>query len=590
MTITPAPYDANVVRENLAKAIEIRGLTLRETARRAEADNANLSKFLSGKIEALTLPVLARLAGALDTTVGALIGEEASPAAGGDGTVMLSLRQLIGSLDNPRRTYDEAAIADLAESIATRGILQNLVARPHLGDHAAPTHILDSDGKPKYQVYEIVAGHRRAKALNLLADDGRWDEDAANIPVRIIEASRDQARVLAIIENLQREDVAPLEEAEAFDWFRRERMMKAPAIAEMIGKPGPAGERHVQLRLNLLDKLDTAVKEALTAGRINLASARALTAAKPATQRKLLEKVEAGTLARAVDIDAEIRKADAPRTPKPEQMDIEGTAAPAGTPPPTFAEVPQTGDAAEAMALIAIYDAALREGDHERARAASGALDDMVFRVHGGHFGSAETREAIATACRADDGQVPLWGQPGEFEIQVEGCRILIEYEGFGGRGAGDAESFAARATDLRAPFISSTGYRSFLGAGRWPAPDLAEDVAAWAGRVIAGYIHGELKGRLVTIEPLEERTRTTSAGQPTPPPADQDPPAAPPSQRAGGSAPPSVPAGQHPQRIALGRVFPVFASMRDADGPFPGTVTYYDPQTGRSVEYARKG
>lgn len=173
---------------------------------------------------------------------------------------------------NPRRTFGAEALADLAESIATDGVLENLLVR---ADPANPGDWL------------VVAGERRWRAVGLLVEQGRLPTDTP-LPVRVVEADEVRHRLLAIVENLQREDVAPLDEARAFLALVAEEGWTPARIAKAIGKT----DRHVQLRLALLTRLHQDIQDALDEGRCNLAVARALTAAPLALQPQLLAMME----------------------------------------------------------------------------------------------------------------------------------------------------------------------------------------------------------------------------------------------------------------------------------------------------------
>ena len=100
----------------------------------------------------------------------------------------LPLESLAESANNPRRRFDEAALNELAESIRTQGILAPLVVRP-VGQH-----------------FEIVAGARRFRAAQIVGLE--------TAPVRIVELSDAHALEASIVENLQRRDVHPLDEAQ----------------------------------------------------------------------------------------------------------------------------------------------------------------------------------------------------------------------------------------------------------------------------------------------------------------------------------------------------------------------------------------
>src|SRR5579863_436802 len=102
----------------------------------------------------------------------------------------LPILNLTESAANPRRTFDESALNELAESIRTQGVLSPLLVRP------------------KGQSYEIVAGARRYRAAQLAGLE--------SVPVRIVELTDAQALETSIVENLQRRDVHPLDEATGY--------------------------------------------------------------------------------------------------------------------------------------------------------------------------------------------------------------------------------------------------------------------------------------------------------------------------------------------------------------------------------------
>ncbi|MCV0381733.1 hypothetical protein [Nitratireductor sp.] len=111
--------------------------------------------------------------------------------------------------------------------------------------------------------------------------------------------------------------------------------------------------------------------------------------------------------------------------------------------------------------------------------------------------GCALDREAAAVA-----GSVPLWGQSGEFLVELSGMKVRVEIEGVFGIASGVSfwPGFAAHAVNLDRPFLSETGYRSFLGIHADPQPDLLPD--EFVRKAIAGYVRSGLKGRLVSIAP----------------------------------------------------------------------------------------
>jgi hypothetical protein len=113
---------------------------------------------------------------------------------------------------------------------------------------------------------------------------------------------------------------------------------------------------------------------------------------------------------------------------------------------------------------------------------------------------------ARVTAAKPDT--VPLWGQVGSFEIGHSKVRIRIEMEGLYGIGATYRSwlGFSAHAVDKKKPFLSETGYRSFLGVGGALEAGYAPDVFVKA--IIAAYVDQTLKGRLRKIVPIKGRAR----------------------------------------------------------------------------------
>lgn len=186
----------------------------------------------------------------------------------------LPLMALAASHLNPRRTFDETALAELAESIAQQGLLQNLVVRQ---DPAQPA------------VHWIVAGERRYRALMLLANASRLPAELAEhgIPCRIVSADEAQHRTLALLENLQRQDVNPMEEAEGLAHLQAldPKTWTTRAIAERLG----VSQRHIQLRLQLVNNLAPEVQDALRSGEIKLAQARVIATQPLEEQLDLLE-------------------------------------------------------------------------------------------------------------------------------------------------------------------------------------------------------------------------------------------------------------------------------------------------------------
>ena len=171
----------------------------------------------------------------------------------------LPLVSLTESATNPRRSFDQTALGELAESIKTQGILAPLVVRP-VGQH-----------------FEIVAGARRYRAAQLAGLE--------TAPVRIVELTDAQALETSIVENLQRRDVHPLDEANGFAALMRldEPKYSVEQIAAKVGK-APA---FILARLKLVE-LVPAVVEAFSQEEIGLGHALLLAKLQPAQQEEAL--------------------------------------------------------------------------------------------------------------------------------------------------------------------------------------------------------------------------------------------------------------------------------------------------------------
>lgn len=187
---------------------------------------------------------------------------------------LINLANITPSHLNPRRTIEEDPLRELAESIAQQGLLQNLVVRQ------------DAEQKA---IYWIVAGERRYRAFEILRRENRLPAElAANgIPCRVLTLDDGEHLALALLENLQREDVNPMEEAEAFAKLQALDPVKYATgkIAMALGK----SKRHIQLRLALVHGLTDAAKEQLKDGTIKLAHARELARMPEQLQTKMLE-------------------------------------------------------------------------------------------------------------------------------------------------------------------------------------------------------------------------------------------------------------------------------------------------------------
>lgn len=163
-------------------------------------------------------------------------------------TDTLAVNDIIPNKEQPRKTFDEAALQELADSIKQHGVLQPLLVRP-----------LTTGG------YQLVAGERRWRAARLA--------ELKEVPVIIKELSDTEAMEIAIIENLQREDLNPIEEAEGLQALIDKCGFTQEEVATSVGKSRPA----ITNALRLL-RLPEEVRQMTKDGDISAGHARALLA------------------------------------------------------------------------------------------------------------------------------------------------------------------------------------------------------------------------------------------------------------------------------------------------------------------------
>jgi len=181
----------------------------------------------------------------------------------------LELTQIQTSNGNPRKRFDEVTISGLAQSIKTDGLLQNLVV---------------SKPKGKKKKFTIISGERRFRAMKLLSDKGDLPKDFT-VPVEVKEGlSDEQTHRIATIENVQRENLPPLEEAEAVASLLQDGM----ALTDVSAQTG-LSEGIIRRRLALSNLCDDA-KKTLTKGEISLTQAEALTLGTEEQQKELISE------------------------------------------------------------------------------------------------------------------------------------------------------------------------------------------------------------------------------------------------------------------------------------------------------------
>ncbi len=198
--------------------------------------------------------------------------------------------------EQPRERFDEATLRELAASMRDVGMLQPLIVRPIGG------------GK-----YELIAGERRLRAAKLAG--------LKRVPIVVRSAGAQHALELALIENLQREDITPLECARAYRRLMDEFGLTQERVADRVGKSRPAVANTVRLL-----RLPERIQQGLEAGSITEGHARALLALdSPAVQLALYERILAkGLTVRDVEAEAQPggpKKASGPKARRREALD-----------------------------------------------------------------------------------------------------------------------------------------------------------------------------------------------------------------------------------------------------------------------------
>jgi ParB family chromosome partitioning protein len=206
------------------------------------------------------------------------VGAEPSPAERGRAQRRVPIEYLRPNPRNPRRNFSEAELDELAASIKERGIIQPVVVRALRGAKDA---------------YEIIAGERRWRAAQRAG--------LHEVPIVPLEASDSEALELAIIENVQRADLNPLEEASGYQALASEYRHSHDDIAKIVGK----SRSHVSNTLRLL-KLPEPVKAYINAGQISAGAARMLVGAND-PEGMAREIVERGLNVRQVEALAKSR-------------------------------------------------------------------------------------------------------------------------------------------------------------------------------------------------------------------------------------------------------------------------------------------
>jgi len=179
----------------------------------------------------------------------------------------LLLGDLVPGVYQPRTHMDEGALYELAESIKAQGIMQPILVR-QLDDAQASAHRPAGSSRA---VFEIIAGERRFRAAKLAGLD--------SVPVLVRNVGNEAAAAMALIENMQREDLNPLEEAQGLQRLIKEFGLTHEAAAQSVGRSRSAASNLMRL-LNLADP----VQALLMAGDLDMGHARALLSLDRASQ------------------------------------------------------------------------------------------------------------------------------------------------------------------------------------------------------------------------------------------------------------------------------------------------------------------
>ena len=222
----------------------------------------------------------------------ALLGDPELPAQG-EGSVALPISQVEPGLNQPRKRFEQGALDDLAESIRVHGIIQPLTVRRLASGY-----------------YQIIAGERRwraAKAAGL-----------QEVPAVIIEADDRKVMELGLIENLQREDLNPAEEARGYRTLMEEHGLTQEQVAQQMGKSRPAITNTLRL-LALPDEVMALMEE----GSLSAGHARAILGAPTETlQKEAAKRVVAEQLSvrqtESLIKSLQKEKADKPKDPGPD--------------------------------------------------------------------------------------------------------------------------------------------------------------------------------------------------------------------------------------------------------------------------------
>lgn len=245
-----------------------------------------------------------RLGRGLDALLGGVAASSSTAVAEAAGTQALPLDRIHVNPNQPRKDFDEDDLTTLKESLRTHGLLQPILVRPK------------EDG------YEIIAGERRFRA----AKDAGW----AEIPVHVVDFNDQKVFEAALIENLQRTDLNPIEKALGFQDYLQRYQVTQDELAKVVGL-----DRSTVANLIRLLELAPPVQDAVRHGQISAGHARALLPVEvPARQVALMQEIIAKGLS--------VRQVEA--LIKVEEPLTTSSAKAGSAPPPKTAHVQQIED------------------------------------------------------------------------------------------------------------------------------------------------------------------------------------------------------------------------------------------------------
>ena len=200
----------------------------------------------------------------LEALLGPRVKESGEPATSAPAGMPHSLKidQLQPGKYQPRTRMDEGSLFELAESIKAQGVMQPILVRP-LSSRSSLTDPANAVAGTVPLMYEIIAGERRMRAARLAGLD--------EVPVLVREVPDEAAAAMALIENIQREDLNPLEEAQGLKRLTDEFGLTHEQAAQAVGRSRSAASNLLRL-LNLAEP----VQQMLMAGDIDMGHARAL--------------------------------------------------------------------------------------------------------------------------------------------------------------------------------------------------------------------------------------------------------------------------------------------------------------------------